>query len=94
MPTLRNLFENAFRPCGQTLYVWGGGWNKEDTGAGEDGMRIGLNPEWKRFFDENAGTYDYDKHRFEFGHGLDCSGFVGWTLYNTLEEEPGSGRMS
>ena len=59
MPTLRNLFENAFRPCGQTLYVWGGGWNKEDTGAGEDGMRIGLNPEWKRFFDENAGTYDY-----------------------------------
>lgn len=89
MPTLRNLFENAFRPCGQTLYVWGGGWNKEDTGAGEDGMRIGLNPEWKRFFDENAGTYDYDKHRFEFGHGLDCSGFVGWTLYNTLEKEPG-----
>ncbi len=89
MATLRELLTNALKPCGQTLYVWAGGWNEADDGAGEDGMRIGLNPAWKEFFDANAGTYDYDKHRYEFGHGLDCSGFVGWVLYNTFETEPG-----
>ncbi len=88
-PTLKKLLTNALRPCGQTLYVWGGGWNKEDDGAGEDGVRIGLNPQWKAYFDANAGSYDYDQHRFAYGDGLDCSGFVGWTVYNTFEHVSG-----
>ena len=29
--------------------------------------------------------YDFAEHRFERENGLDCSGFVGWVLYNTFE---------
>ena len=39
--TLQNFLTIAIQPVGQTMYVWGGGWNEEDTGAGQDAKRIG-----------------------------------------------------
>ena len=27
-------------PVGSTMYIWGGGWNSEDNGAGEDAKII------------------------------------------------------
>ena len=38
--TLRNLLKTAMAPVGSTMYIWGGGWNKADNGAGADGLRI------------------------------------------------------
>lgn len=88
--TLKDLLSTALIPCGHTLYVWGGGWNAEDTGAGEDALRIGESPRWRAFYEANARGYDYKEHRYSFGDGLDCSGYVGWVLYNTLEESGGT----
>lgn len=81
-----NLLRTALLPVGFTLYIWGGGWNPDDTGAGSDGMRIGINPQWKTFFYRQDADYDFRKHRYEYGNGLDCSGYMGWVLYNTLSK--------
>ncbi len=32
MKTLADFIRTGLIPCGQVLYVWGGGWNEEDTG--------------------------------------------------------------
>ena len=41
-PTLLKMFRTAMQPVGQTMYVWGGGWNETDDGAGEDAGKISL----------------------------------------------------
>lgn len=66
------------------MYIWGGGWNEADTGSGSDAMRIGLNPNWKKYFKQQSPDYDYTEHKYEYGNGLDCSGYVGWVMYNFL----------
>ena len=71
------------------MYIWGGGWNEEDTGAGPSATQLGISPQWKAFADLQDETYDYKLHRFELENGLDCSGFVGWAVYNTFETENG-----
>lgn len=48
------------------MYIWGGGWNKADTGAGTDGLRIGLNASWRKFCAKQKASYNYRKHRFAF----------------------------
>ena len=80
----KRLAANALLPVGNTLYIWGGGWNENDDGAGEDAKRLGLNPNWRRFFMSQDKDYDYNDYRYRRGLGLDCSGFVGWAMYNTL----------
>ena len=30
-------------------------------------------------------------HQFEYGNGLDCSGYVHWIAYNTIYNTPGQG---
>ena len=87
--TLKNFLNTALEPVGTTLYVFGGGWNKEDSGAGEEARSIGLDPRWKAFFESQDASYDYRDYRYYLGYGLDCSGYVGWTLYNTVETENG-----
>lgn len=89
--TIKNFLKTAVAPVGSTLYIWGGGWNKADTGTGKDGKRIGLNGEWNRFFLSQNSRYNYKKHRYRHGKGLDCSGFVGWTVYNIRNTVPGKG---
>ena len=79
--TVKNLLQIALEPVGQTLYVWAGG---HDVGTGGDGVRIGVNPQWKRWFDENDSSYDWTANRYKYGYGLDCSGFVGWAVYNVM----------
>lgn len=87
--TLKNLLDTALMPVGSVLYVYGGGWNRTDDGAGDDACTIGMNPQWKKFFLAQDKSYDYMKHRYEFGNGLDCSGYIGWTLYNVIESKSG-----
>lgn len=42
--TVKNLLRTGLAPVGTTLYVWGGGWNKADTGTGKTAKMVGLYP--------------------------------------------------
>ena len=83
--TIEQLLEIALEPVGSTMYVWGGGWNGEDSGSGGESTKLGLSEQWKKFAEMQDEQYDFKEHRFERENGLDCSGFVGWVLYNTFE---------
>ena len=100
--TLENLLRTAMMPMGHTLYIYGGGWNWQDTGASDLTKRIGLSESWRRFFEQQDMTYTYrndaDKKNSYYPYGtyngysdlgLDCSGYIGWTLYNTIHAENG-----
>lgn len=82
--TIKNFLKTALAPVGSTMYVWGGGWNKADTGAGEDAKRVGLSPAWRSFANGQTSSYNYKNYRYQIHAGLDCSGYVGWTIYNVL----------
>jgi len=79
----------AKKPVGSTMYVWGGGWNKEDTGSGTEAVSIGLSPRWKEFYELQDKDYDYKNYKFCIHEGLDCSGYVGWVIYNTFNTQCG-----
>lgn len=87
--TIEGLLRIAMQPVGTTMYVWGGGWDEEDNASGATAMQIGISPEWKVFFSEQDKDYDFTKYRFEREKGLDCSGYVGWVIYNTFEHTSG-----
>lgn len=80
--TVKNLLQTAIAPIGSTMYVWGGGWNKADTAAGKDAKRIGLSPAWRTFAANKGSSYNYRNYRYQIHDGLDCSGYVGWCVYN------------
>lgn len=82
--SIRSLLEHALLPVGNTVYVWDGGWNVDDA------TRIGVNPNWKQFFDTQDSSYDYNQTRYWHGYGLDCSGYLSWVLYNTLYTNSGN----
>lgn len=90
--TIKNLLMISLEPAGSTMYIYGGGWNEEDTGAGVEAVSIGLSPAWKDFFDKQNSSYDYSDYNYKkdvsvIHLGLDCSGYVGWAVYNTLNTE-------
>ena len=95
--TLKNFITTGFQPLGTTLYLFGGGWDYQGLGSGYDDMTIGLSPNWIKFYDDHDVNYTYkdDVHKNEsyypfmgyneyYYGGLDCSGYVGWTIYNSL----------
>ena len=79
----------AVQPVGQTMYIWGGGWNEADTGAGAEAVTLGVSPQWAEFAKVQDSSYNYKYHRYQIHDGLDCSGYVGWAVYNVLETENG-----
>ena len=87
--SLLSFLKTATLPLGNTMYVWGGGWNEEDTGAGPEATTLGVSPRWKSFADGQNSDYDHRKFRYQIHDGLDCSGYVGWIAYNTFETENG-----
>ena len=86
---LKRFLKTALLPLGETAYIWGGGWNEEDTGAGTEARTLGVSPRWKEFSKDLPANYNHKKYRYQIHDGLDCSGFVGWAIYNTLETENG-----
>lgn len=99
--TLKNFLATALMPVGTVLYVFGGGWNWQDTGSGCYAQAIGLSPSWIHFFQAQDAAYTYKNldpahsyypfngwNQYHYA-GLDCSGYVGWTVYNTLNLENG-----
>ena len=89
MKTLANLLMTGRQPIGKTMYIWGGGWNEEDTGAGVEAVRIGVSSTWAEFAAAQNASYDYKNTRYQIHNGLDCSGYIGWTVYNVLNNTDG-----
>ena len=85
--SMEHLLSCALLPVGSTMYIWGGGWNEEDTGAGPGATIIGISPQWKIFYALQDNTYNYKNHKYEIENGLDCSGYIGWIIYNVFEQE-------
>ncbi|MCL2311445.1 MAG: hypothetical protein FWC41_02980 [Firmicutes bacterium] len=100
--TIKNFLATAMQPVGQTLYIWGGGWFKHEGKDGDityGSNKIGMYPEWKEFYEKQKSDYNFCDYAIsengiaiapleQYLHvGLDCSGFVGWTVYNTLNTE-------
>ena len=90
--TVKNLLKIALMPVGKALDVYGGGWNREDNGAGRPAKTIGLYDNWQKFYDSQNHNYDFDvydylKDKSVIYNGLDCTGYMGWVLYNFLEEQ-------
>lgn len=85
--TIKNYLLGAMQPVGQALYVWGGGWN--------DSTRKGVSPMWKKWYDSQSKSYDYNNYRdlstANRAKGLDCSGFVGWAAYQVMQQSSGVG---
>lgn len=83
--TIRALLTNAVAPCGKVLYIWGGGWGGMGDSIENDSSKIGMLPTWTTFYNNHkSSSYDYTNYRFNYGMGLDCSGFTAWTVYNTI----------
>ncbi len=85
--TIKNLLRTAVAPIGNTMYVWGGGWNKADTGAGKEAKRLGVSAGWRNFAKNKTARYNYQDYRYQIHNGLDCSGYVGWCVYNIQNVE-------
>ena len=85
--TIKNFLANALKPVGQTLYVWGGGHNWSDA------TRKGVSSRWKQWYDSNSSSYNY-KYYMDLSEsteqkGLDCSGYVGWSVYQIMQRKSG-----
>lgn len=88
--TLKNFLATALAPTGKVLWVVGGGWNYDDTGADDAVRSIGMSQKWLDFFNSEDADYDlYDTWPVEgknvfHEQGLDTTSYVGWSIYNTL----------
>lgn len=101
--TVKNFLSTAIQPLGTTCYIWGGGWNDEDTGAGDTAKHIGIYPKWEQFFEQQNEKYDFRDYAVTkpgetrvpipecLPLGLDCSGYCGWVLYNVFHNKSGEG---
>ncbi|MDR3240263.1 MAG: hypothetical protein LBT44_09285 [Clostridiales bacterium] len=87
--TLKQFLSIALQPVGETMYVWGGGWNEADTAAGAGALTIGVSPAWKTFFEQQGPYYNAAKTRYMIHSGLDCTGFAGWALFNLIPNDSG-----
>lgn len=90
--TLKNFLATAMMPVGTTLYIYGGGWDLLDAGGSMQTRSIGISDNWVRFFQSQDENYTYrEKEGSEYSDcGLDCSGFLGWTIYNVMNTEDGN----
>lgn len=85
--SVAELIYTATRPIGKCLYVYGGGWNEPDTGAGIEALQFGLGENWEWFYNSKGSDYDYNTTRYQIHNGLDCTGYVGWCMYQLFENK-------
>ncbi len=98
--TLKNFLATALEPVGTSLYVYGGSWDWQDVTSSNQAMTIGLSQSWIDFFQSQDANYTYkynaDHSESYYPHeqwnqyyygGIDCSAFVGWSVYNVMHTE-------
>lgn len=88
-PTVKNFIKTALAPVGHTMYVYGGGWNESDTGASKEARTLGLSKRWREFSDLQDSHYNYRDFLYQNSDGLDCTGYIGWVIYNLLQDDNG-----
>lgn len=88
--TIKRLLQVALQPVGSTMYVWGGGWNLSDSGGDITARTVGVSPRWRQYFRQQTSAYDYRRTRYQIKDGLDCSGYVGWVIYNVFNTTSGN----
>ena len=101
--TIRNVLATAFEPVGTALYIYGGTWDWQDVGSSNQATTIGLSQTWVDFFQSKDDTFTYrnnsnyaesyypHKSYNEYYYaGIDCSGYVGWVVYNMMNTESGN----
>ena len=95
--TLKNFLATALEPVGTSLYVYGGSWDWQDVNSSNQSMTIGLSQSWIDFFQSQDANYTYKNsanpsesyypheqwNQYYYG-GIDCSAFVGWSVYNVM----------
>lgn len=67
------------------MYIYGGGWNEADDGAGEETLKTEPSSLWNEFASKCDSFYDYRNYDYKKDSsvihlGLDCSAYVGWVL--------------
>ncbi len=87
--TMQKLFQTALEPMGSTMYVWGGGWDSKNESAAKSTTQIGVSKKWADFANKQDESYDFKEYRYESEKGLDCSGYIGWVMYNLFEDKDG-----
>lgn len=101
LKTIKNFLKIALLPVGSTMYIWGGGWNETESEPGVSSTKIGILPQWNKFCKQQNSSYNFKDHCLpikrddgcllpdpeSIGYGLDCSGFVGWAVYNAMNTE-------
>lgn len=87
--SMERLLRTSILPVGQTMYIWGGGWNQADAGANASAVTIGVSKRWIQYAGEQTAEYDYTKTRYQSDDGLDCSGYIGWLIYNVFHTKNG-----
>ena len=98
--TLKNYLQTAMNPVGTALYVYGGSWDWQDVNSSNQALTIGLPQSWIDFFQQQDANYTYmnddDPAHSYFPHnswnqyyyaGVDCSAYIGWTIYNVMHTE-------
>lgn len=102
--TLKNFLSSALQPVGTTLYVYGGTWDWQDDGSSLNARTIGLSESWLDFFQYQDQNYSYSLDKKDnakdyypngswnqyYYAGIDCSGYVAWSVYNTLNDKSGN----
>lgn len=102
LKTLKNFLATAMEPVGQALYVYGGSWDWQDEGSSPQATTIGLSQSWLDFFQSHDASYTYKNsadpstsyyphegwNQYYYG-GIDCSAYVGWVAYNTMNTVSG-----
>lgn len=87
--TIKNFILGALQPVGRTLYMWGGGHDWVDA------TKKGVSPKWESFYKAQSGRYNYknynDLSTVNKAKGLDCSGYVGWSVYQVMQNASGKG---
>ena len=84
LTTVKNYLQAAIEPVGTTLYVYGGGWNEDDSGSGIEALSYGISPRWYEFFKENDENYNFEDTMYQIHDGLDCTGYVGYVTYQVF----------
>ena len=100
--TLKNFLAAAMQPVGTALYVYGGSWDWQDVGSSQQSTTIGVPQTWIDFFQSQDENYTYrnneDHAHSYYPHeawnqyyfaGVDCSAYVAWCVYNTLNTQSG-----
>ena len=85
--TIKQLLQTGLKPVGSTLYIWGGGWGT--NGASKEAKTIGVSASRKKFYKKQNKYYNYQNYRYHSSKGLDCSGYIGWCIYNVMETKNG-----